>query len=281
MPSVKFVQSAEFHRLARGGRARGVGVRRAATVTPRALEDGSRKVRFCFSDGSVDRIGDTINPRGWETDAFMRNPVALWAHAADAPPIGRASDVGPEGTRLMGTIEFADPSIYAFADTIYKLVLGGFVNAVSVGFLPIEYSFVENDPARGWGIDFKRQELLEVSVVPVPANANALAEAQAKGIDLRPLSRWAERALARGTPMLSRSDLQRLREASSSSSVTELASHRVARDLVRAAQIRARLARTGPMRVHQWIPPDTARIQEEEDRRRRGAAYEQATWLSW
>jgi hypothetical protein len=31
------------------------------------------------------------------------------------------------------------------------------------------------------GIDFKRQELLEFSIVPVPANANALIEARAYG----------------------------------------------------------------------------------------------------
>ena len=159
-------------------------------------------------------MGDTIDPAGWEIDDFMANPVALWAHDSLSPPIGRASDVGPEGTRLMGTVEFADLETYAFADTIYRLLLGRFLNAVSVGFLPTEYSFVENDPDRGWGIDFKRQSLLEISVCPVPANPHALIDARAKGINLRPLVEWAERTLdTGGMTVISKAELQKLRAA--------------------------------------------------------------------
>jgi HK97 family phage prohead protease len=194
------------------------GVYRVSTAKPRAFEDGTRKVRFVFSDGSVDRMGDTIAPDGWQTDDFMANPVALWAHDSSSPPIGRASNLGVEDARLMGDIEFVDAAIYAFGDTIYRLVVGGFVNAVSVGFLPIEYSFVENDPDRGWGIDFKRQELLEISVCPVPANANALIAARRKGIDTRPLAEWAERTLdaagvASRRVLIPRKELEALRKA--------------------------------------------------------------------
>jgi hypothetical protein len=57
------------------------------------------------------------------------------------------------------------------------LVVDGFIAAGSVGFIPIEFNFSSN-PDRPMGIDFKRQELLEFSVVPVPANANALIEAR-------------------------------------------------------------------------------------------------------
>jgi hypothetical protein len=190
------------------------GVFRASVSVPKAAEDGSRKVRFCFSDGSVDRMGDTIDPAGWELRSFLNNPVALFGHDSSSPPIGRASSVGPEGGRLMGDIEFAPPEIYEFADTIYRLVVGKYLNSVSVGFLPLEYSFVDNDPERGWGIDFKRQELLEISVVPVPANGNALGEARAKGIDTRPLVEWAERTLdGGGKVVIPRSELERLRKA--------------------------------------------------------------------
>ena len=110
----------------------------------------------------------------------------------------------------MGTVEFASADAYPFADVIYKLIVGGFVNAVSVGFLPIEYSFVENDPDRGWGIDFKRQELLEISVVPVPANQNALL-AQARSLGLRDTHRLrrSERAIVREYPRSRAEDLQR------------------------------------------------------------------------
>jgi HK97 family phage prohead protease len=204
----------EFRTAARANRKPDGGVFRVSVAEVRALEDGSRKMRFCFSDGSVDRMGDTIDPDGWDIDHFLLNPVALWAHDSLAPPIGRASDVGPEGDRLMGTIEFVDAETYAFGDTVYRLLMGKYLRAVSVGFLPIEYSFVENDPKRGWGIDFKRQELLEISVCPVPANANALAEARAKGIDTRPLAEWAERVMDDADQtVVSKAELSRLRKA--------------------------------------------------------------------
>jgi hypothetical protein len=78
--------------------------------------------------------------------------------------------------------------VYPFADTIFRLLQGNFLRALSVGFKPWSWT-LSTDPTRPGGLDFKKQELLEISVVPVPANANALMEARAKGIhvsDRRP-----------------------------------------------------------------------------------------------
>lgn len=170
-----------FRRAAREKRPAPVGgVYRVSADEAEPIAD-TRRLRFVFSDASVDRMGDTIAPEGWDTSAFEKNPVALWAHDSSAPPIGRASNLAVENGQLKGDIDFAEMETYAFADTIYRLVCGKFIKAVSVGFIPLEYSFVE-DKDRPWGIDFKRQELLEISVVPVPANANALAEADRKSV---------------------------------------------------------------------------------------------------
>lgn len=197
------------------------GVVRTSVGEPKAYDDGSRKLRFCFSDGSVDRMGDTIEASGWNLHAFERNPVALFAHDSSSPPIGTASRVMVEDTRLMGDIEFAPPETYAFADTIYRLVAGRWLRAVSVGFLPLEYSWSDDDE-REWGLDFKRQELLEISVVPVPANGNALAEARSKGVDTRPLMEWAEKTLDQGGKVIiPRTELERLRKAAKEPPVTK------------------------------------------------------------
>ena len=71
------------------------------------------------------------------------------------------------------------------------------MKAVSVGFNPLEWNFVQSKE-RPFGIDFIKQELLEISPCPVPCNANALIEARAKGIDTAPLVQWAERILDEG-----------------------------------------------------------------------------------
>lgn len=197
----KLIDLATFRAEARAGKTPEGGVFRITAETPEVAKDGSRKFRFCFSDGAIDRAGDTIAADGWVTAGFLKNPVALWAHNSWEPPIGRASNLAVEVDRLMGDIEFAAADVYPFADTIYRLIAAKYVNAVSVGFMPIEWSFVD-DKERKFGIDFKRQELLEISVVPVPCNANALVEARAKGIDTRPLLEWAERLLDTGGSIL-------------------------------------------------------------------------------
>jgi HK97 family phage prohead protease len=101
--------------------------------------------------------------------------VVLWAHDANAPPIGCMKQIFTSGDKLMGDVKFAPADAYKFADTVFRLVVDGFISAGSVGFIPIEWKFSSN-PDRPMGIDFKRQELLEFSICPIPANANALVE---------------------------------------------------------------------------------------------------------
>lgn len=205
----------EFRTVARDGGTMPHGVFRLATGPAVEVEGVDRTLRFCFSDGSVDRAGDTIDPKGWELDPFSKNPVALWAHQSYMPPIGKASNVGVVSKRLMGDIQFATADDYEFADTIYRLTKGGYINACSVGFNPLEWSFV-NDKDRPYGIDFKRQELLEISPCPVPCNGNALAQARAKGIDTRSIVEWAEKVLDDGkVVLLPRAEVETLRKQAS------------------------------------------------------------------
>lgn len=202
-----------FRASAKGGARPEASILRTTTATPVPATDGSRVIRFCFSDGTVDRSGDSINPKGWDTSAFEANPVALWAHTSWDPPIGRASNLAVEGKRLMGDIEFADAEIYDFADTVYRLVKGRYLNAVSVGFIPREWSFV-SEADRPFGIDFTKQELLEISVCPVPCNPNALLEARSTGIDTSALVGWAEKVLdGGGSVMIPKAELEALRAA--------------------------------------------------------------------
>jgi HK97 family phage prohead protease len=173
--TAKFIDTAEFRRLARRGDADdAAGVARLSPVAA-APDDGSRTVRFVLSDGSVDRMGDRIAVNGWELTQYKRNPTVLWAHDISKPPIGRMTQIFVSGNRLMGDVKFAPAATYEFADTVYRLVVDGFINAGSVGFTALEWKFA-SDPDRPHGINFIRQELLEFSIVPLPANAAALVD---------------------------------------------------------------------------------------------------------
>lgn len=150
---------------------------------PVVCDEQARTATFIYSDGSVDRYNDTINPKGWELDNYRANPIALYIHDAGSVEnvIGRSIAVEMKDGALIGTIEFMAADLNPKADTVFRMVQAGFLKCVSVGFRPLEYR-AATDKNRKGGIDFIKQELLEISVVPVPALPSAVV--QEKGFDL-------------------------------------------------------------------------------------------------
>ena len=136
----------------------------------------SRVLEFIGSTDVIDRTGEVIEVEGWDLRNYKKNPVVLFGHDYRQPAIGRAQKVWIDDGKLKFRVEFAPADVYPFADTIYKLYKNGFMKATSVGFKPIEWKFGEKptEPYR----TFMKQELLEYSMVPVPANPEALIGAK-------------------------------------------------------------------------------------------------------
>lgn len=164
---------------------KGLTVRFAPLAESLVASENERVATFVFSDSSVDRYGDTIDARGWVLENFRKNPVVLFGHDAGTVEnvVGRASNLRVQGEQLLGDIEFMAGSINQTAEVVCQMVKGGYLNTVSVGFLPLDWVLAK-DKSRQGGIDFKKQELMEISIVPIPANANALVQARAAGIDV-------------------------------------------------------------------------------------------------
>ena len=138
---------------------------------------GAAPVTFVLSTDDVDRHGDVVSADGWRLEAYLRNPVLLWAHDYRHPAIGRAVSLWTEPHRLLAKIEFA-PS--AFAQEVAALYAHGFQWGVSVGFRPIRWEERRDSRTGAYlGLRYLEQELLEVSAVPVPANREALRRAVA------------------------------------------------------------------------------------------------------
>jgi HK97 family phage major capsid protein/HK97 family phage prohead protease len=133
-------------------------------------------LEFVMSDGSVDRMGDVIDPDGWRLDAFQRNPVALFGHDPSFP-IGRWHDVGVRRGQLTGRLELME-AVSDRLREIHTALKAGVLRAVSVGF----HSDSFEPLGKSGGIRFTEAELVECSLVAVPANPNALAIAKALGI---------------------------------------------------------------------------------------------------
>jgi HK97 family phage prohead protease len=167
-------------------------------AAPELQDDTSRVVRFVLSDGSVARDGHTLATSGWDTESYRRNPVVLFAHDSEnvESVIGKMINIQTRGDQLLGDVEFMPGDVNPMAETVFQMVKRKFLNAVSVGFIPLE-----GKPAKGRApgdFDFTRQELLEVSVVPVPALATALAAGRDFGADVAPMLAWAQRLVDAG-----------------------------------------------------------------------------------
>src|SRR5215207_6321178 len=138
---------------------------RKVTVAKAAGDD----LEFVLSDDTKDRMGDVIDAKGWVLANFKKNPIALFNHSSNFP-IGTWTNVRVEGKRLVGNLKLAAEGTSDRIDEILRLVEQGILRAVSVGFSSIEREALADNS----GILFKRQELLETSLVSVPANPKAV-----------------------------------------------------------------------------------------------------------
>lgn len=139
-----------------------------------------RTVTAVITTDSVDRDREVLLPKGADLEQFRKNPVVLWAHDYSGPPIGKAQWIKEGRKRITAKVEFAQTEQ---AEDVFQLFKGGFLNAFSVGFRPTKSHNPTPDEIKKrpdladvFRV-FDEWELLEFSVVPVPANADALATA--------------------------------------------------------------------------------------------------------
>lgn len=148
-------------------------------ITNHVKAVNGRVLEFVGSTEMPDRDNEVIKASAWQVDQYVKNPVVQWAHNYQDPPIGKTLSIRQSQGKTIFQIEFALPEVYEFADTIFKLCKGGFLNATSVGFIPLESQPGKKDgPAR----TYTKVELLEISIVPVPANPDALVTARNQGL---------------------------------------------------------------------------------------------------
>lgn len=143
---------------------------------------GDRSVQFTISKEVVDRDGDILRAGGVDFSNYMKNPVFLSFHNSREFPLGKVTKFWVEGNSVKAIVYFptleelsSDPALASekakLVDFTYHCYKTGMLNAVSVGFIPLEYTETKT------GYDITKWELLEFSAVAVPANQDAIAEA--------------------------------------------------------------------------------------------------------
>ena len=133
------------------------------------------KVSFVASSATPDRYGDIIDQKGWILKNYKKNPVVLLNHDSNQLPIGKGN-VYIRNDQLTIDVEFdsEDPR----AKEVERKAKKGFMNAVSVGFRPLESKSRSELPTDHKyygqrGMYYSKAELLEVSIVTIPANGEA------------------------------------------------------------------------------------------------------------
>jgi len=144
---------------------------------------------FSETDRLVDYIASTQKKDSYNTrllewnedslDQYRKNPVVLYMHNPTMPPVGRtvALDFDNDGN-MRARIQYAPKSVYAFADTLYKLTRDGYLKGLSVGFGKPRME--RNDDLDC--MDYYDIHLRELSCVPLPGNVDSLATAVRTGM---------------------------------------------------------------------------------------------------
>lgn len=157
--------------------------RKLLTEVQFAVEDselGERQIRVRAASGKADRVGDIVDIEGIDIGNFKKNPIILWAHDHYGLPVAKAVKISKSNALDM-VFQFPTAEEYSFADTVYKLVKGKYINGVSIGARVKEAEWIKDKEGRVIGRKFTSLELLEVSIVPIPADSKALITAVKSG----------------------------------------------------------------------------------------------------
>ena len=146
----------------------------------RVREEKRHRIRIMTRQ--VARDGDVVDPLGMRVENYLRNPVVMWVHdylgrsPSGGLPIGRtlALERHPDGIDVVFEFLPDDP----FAGRVENAWEKGFLRTASIGWDSLETAPLAN----GRGLRHTRTELLEWSLVPVPADPGASRELYLAGM---------------------------------------------------------------------------------------------------
>lgn len=132
--------------------------------------------RFILSDSSENSYGYHVLSEGIDLTRFKANPVMFYNHDRFNMPIGRWENIAVEDGKLQADAVFDKKD--ELGATVAQKVADGFLNATSIGFkaLAVEIrdeALGESDKVRK-KMYVTKSELMEVSIVDIPANRNAV-----------------------------------------------------------------------------------------------------------
>lgn len=154
------------------------------------MENVEGKMLAIASEEVADRDGDVISIDGWDLKNFKANPVLMWLHMMDGHmlPIGKANNIGVKTVNGKKKLLF-EPDFHEITEmgkTVKRMFEEGYLRTFSVGFQPKEWTKLSNDGEFPPRYKYTKQELVEISAVPIPAlpTATIIDDASKKGFDM-------------------------------------------------------------------------------------------------
>ena len=154
---------------------------------PSSVDVENKSVTFTISDNQPDRMGEVVDQSTWNFKDYLKNPIVLWGHDPDDAEnvLGQATalNVATDGSHTEATLCFAT-DINPKAKMVFDMIVAGILRTVSVGFINHSFEVEEDVPM------LRDNELLEISVVPIPANPRAIALSYKEGRINQKDARW-------------------------------------------------------------------------------------------
>jgi HK97 family phage major capsid protein/HK97 family phage prohead protease len=131
----------------------------------KSVDEQKRIIEGLATTPSPDSMQDVVEPKGAE----FTLPLPLLNQHDSSEPIGQVIDakVTANGIKVRCQIA-ADNAVLPEIARAWEQIKAGLVRGFSIGFSPIEYSFLESG-----GVHFQRWSWRELSVVTIPANIEA------------------------------------------------------------------------------------------------------------
>jgi HK97 family phage prohead protease len=151
----------------------------------KGADDASRIITGIASTGEIDRMGDIVSPDG----ATWKTPIPLLDGHDYSRVIGSVTSLKrtPKGVAFSARVAKVDTpaTLRDRLDEVWSLIRQKLLRTVSIGFKPTQWRAREGGQG---GLVFEKFEILELSVVAVPANPGAVIQEVAEAAAYRPLS---------------------------------------------------------------------------------------------
>lgn len=164
-----------------------------------SVNDNDHSVDFVISTNKEDRYGDIVDQKTWNFKDYLKNPIVLWGHNPEEPEnvLGTASNltVAEDGSQTTATLSFA-VDVNPKAAMVFQMIKAGVLRTVSVGFRNHTFEYEDDTPV------LSDNDLIEISVVPIPANAGAMALSLKDGSIHEKDAKWLLDSMKRESALL-------------------------------------------------------------------------------